>query len=479
MQNSASRIAKLCESWWGCLTDSSKVEQRAYVMKLLALLDWDLPIPFSPQETAERLNALTYLLRGDGQTTIATYFLMPGSLDAPSTVVEKGLDYCPTTRALMQESQSPNINYVLISDLYRSYFYDTYTDELLLHADDPSTFNRDVAEYLKRGMVARGGLEEIRREPRSVAARHLRDWRKRWKHAFSEYTQVAEATLDALMDRLIVIRFLFQYDVFKRTRRRLISRFLGIVADASTDNAKRRGHCGGKLVRLFHDMWLDWSADMFRPLEELDDLLEDNELAAPMLKELMLLAQSKFSIATILESFNYGDPTEKMRVRMVPDENEERDIYLKRQQLETIDDARIELEIHEEGYRAIFHWLDKLMAAYDRLDSEFEAETHHEAPVQEDVDLFAWSALDSRRPAACTDKTGHACEKGFGIYYTSEKELRISRLLFVLHLITVCAKKQQTTERLPAMTAVFMERNLRSAVRTATTAKTTRILVNS
>ena len=66
MQNSASEIAKICESWWGRLSDSSKVEQRAYVMKLLALLDWDLPIPFSPRPAAERLNALTYLLRADG-----------------------------------------------------------------------------------------------------------------------------------------------------------------------------------------------------------------------------------------------------------------------------------------------------------------------------------------------------------------------------------------------------------------------------
>lgn len=477
MQNSASEIAKLCESWWGRLTDSSKVEQRAYVMKLLALLDWDLPIPFSPQDTAERLNALTYLLRGDGQTTIATYFLMPGALDAPSTVIEKGLDYCSTTRALMQESQSPNISYVLISDLYRSYFYDAHTDELLLHADDPTTFNREIADFLKRGQVARGALEEIRREPRSVTARRLRDWRKRWKRSFSEYNQVCETTLDALMDRLIVIRFLFQYDILRRTRRRLLARFMDIVAEATTDSATARLECGGKLVRLFHDMWLDWSADMFCPIEELDELLEENEQAAAMLKEFMLLAQSKFSIATILESFNYGDPTEKMRVRMVPDNNEERDACLKRQRLDTIDDVRIELEVHTEGYRAIFHWFDKLISVYDRLDLEFEAKAHHETPAPGDVDLFAWSALDAKRPAACTDKLGHACAEGFGMHYTSEKELRISRLLLVLHLITLCAKKQQASEQLPSIAPVFMEKVVRS-VTNKRSDDSTRILVN-
>ena len=153
MQNSASEIAKICESWWGHLTDSSKVEQRAYVMKLLALLDWDLPIPFSPQATAEQLNALTYLLRGGGQTTIATYFLMPGALDAPSAVIEKGLDFCPVTRALLEESQSPNIHYALISDLYRSYFYDAQTDELLLHADDPAVWNKHPGAALAGGLL--------------------------------------------------------------------------------------------------------------------------------------------------------------------------------------------------------------------------------------------------------------------------------------------------------------------------------------
>ena len=477
MQNSASEIAKLCESWWGRLTDSSKVEQRAYVLKLLALLDWDLPIPFSPQETAEHLNALTYLLRGDGQTTIAAYFLMPGALDAPSMVIEKGLDYCPTTRALMQESQSPNISYVLISDLYRTYFYDAHTDELLLHADDPTAFNRDIADFLKRGQVARGVLEEVRREPRSVTARRLRDWRKRWKRGFSEYNQISEAVLDALMDRLIVIRFLSQYDILRRTRRRLLARFMDIVAEATTDNGTARRECGGKLVRLFHDMWLDWSADMFRPIEELDDLLEENEQTAAMLKEFMLLAQSKFSIATILESFNYGDPTEKMRVRMVPDDNEERDAYLKRQRLDSIDEARIELEIHNEGYRAIFHWFDKLIAVYDRLNLEFEAKAHRETPARGDVDLFSWSALDSKRPVACTDILGQACAKGFGLHYTSENELRISRLLFVLHLITLYARKQQATEQLPAIASVFMDKSVRSVAHNKS-ASSTRILVN-
>ena len=455
MQNSASEIAKICESWWGRLADSSKVEQRAYVMKLLALLDWDLPIPFSPKPAAERLNALTYLLRADGQTTIAAYFLMPGALDAPSNVMEKGLDYCHTTKALMQESRSPNINYVLISDLYRTYFYDAHTDELLLHADDPASFNRQVAEYLKHGRVARGALEEIRREPRSTVARRLREWRERWKRALGEYHHVPENALDVLMDRLMVIRVLFQHDILRRTRCRLEERFMELSAEGVMGNTRARRECGGKLVRLFHDMWLDWRTDIFAPLPALDGLLEDNDLVAPLLSECMLLSRAKFSIATILESFNCGDPTEKMRVRMVPDDNEDRDFYLSKQTLETIDETRIEIDIHEEGYRAIFHWLDKLIDLYDRISLDFEAKAHRETLQHNVVDLFAWSALDSKRPDACADRIGHACAQGLRIRCNNERQLRIARLLLTLHLVYLCHSRQHPLDYLPAIGPVF------------------------
>lgn len=457
MQNSASEITKVCESWWECLADSSKVEQRAHVMKLLALLDWDLPIPFSPKTAAEQLNALTYLLRADGQTTIATYFLLPGALDAPSSVVEKGLDFCHTTRSLMQETKSPNINYVLISDLYRTYFYAADTEELLLHADAPAAFNGQVAEYLKRGRVARGALEEIRREPRSTSARRLREWQERWKRALSEYRRVSDTSLNALMDRLTLLRFLFRHNVLRKTRRRLEQQFLELSAEGILGNVTTRRECGGKLARLFHDMWLDWRADIFAPLPDLDELLEDNELVASMLSECMLLTPSKFSIATILESFNYGDPTEKLRVRMVPDVNEDREYYLEKQTLETIDEARIEINIHDEGYRAIFHWLDKLIDVYDKISFDFDATVHRETQQQNVIDLFAWSVVDAKRPGACVAPLDHACTHGLRIHCDNERQVRVARLLLSMHLISLSSSRQQTTDHLPSIGPVFRD----------------------
>lgn len=57
-----------------------------------------------------------------------------------------------------------------------------------------------------------------------------------------------------------------------------------------------------------------------------------------------------------------------MRVRAVPDSNDERDHFLSRQTVSTVDSARIEIDLLEEGYRSIFHWFDKVVAVYERLE---------------------------------------------------------------------------------------------------------------
>ncbi|MFA7693014.1 MAG: hypothetical protein GX117_08100 [Candidatus Hydrogenedentes bacterium] len=454
MQNSASEIAKICESWWGHLADSSKVEQRAYVMKLLALLDWDFPIPFSPKAAAERLNALTYLLRADGLTTVAAYFLMPGALDAPSIIRDKGLDYCTTTRLLMEESTSPNIHYVFISDLNRSYFYDNHGSQLLLSADDPASFNQQLAVYLQHGRVSRGALEEIRREPRSAAACRLRDWCDRWTQALNECTSMSTAALDCLMDRLLFTRYVFQHDIFRRTRRSLQGRFIALCDGSAIHQERLRKESGGKLVRLFHDMWLDWRAAIYAPLPALDELLEGNELIPTLLHEFMLLSPTLFSMSTILERFNFGDPTEKLRIRMVPDRNEEREIYLSRYTLDTIDAARITVDIYDEGYRAIFHWLDALLQRYEQLNREFETQVCLETEGS-DLDLFGWSDVNARRPQACSDRLRHACEQGFRVVCKSEHQQRLAKLLVHLYLIQLAASKYPAMEYLPPIHPIF------------------------
>ncbi|MBP8131965.1 MAG: hypothetical protein KA184_20490 [Candidatus Hydrogenedentes bacterium] len=432
MREGSGKIARLCASWRDTLTDSAKSEQHRYAEELLRLLGWDEPAAGTPGEASKELCARPYLLRAAGQQTLAAYFVLPGTLEPPSNVVEHGLDFCLATRMLTSEAQEAGFAYALITDLYRSYLYDLRTDELLLCADEPEDFDREFAEVLRRTSVERGALEEVRREPRSTTARRLREWCERWTAVVATRGRIAPDTASLVIDRLLVVRYLFAHNILRRTKWRLEQRFQKLSSRAANSDTAGLSR---DLMHLFHDMWFDWRIDLFEPVPELDKALGDDHLAASMLSEFALLSRGKFSIATILESFNHGDPREKMLVRIVPDVNEERERYLSRQTIDTADDARIEVDLAEEGYRAIFYWFDKVVTLYERLAVDFDARARRTLPVTQDMDLFAWSELDADRPGACADKFAYACEKGLRVYFRGPRQFRVSRLMLTLHLI--------------------------------------------
>jgi len=457
MKDSSREMTQLCEAWWQQLATSTKLEQQRYAGRFLGLLGWEPAVPFSPREAAESLSAAPYILRTAGQMSVAAYFLMPGVLEPPSAVRERGLDFCVAARRLVEEARAVKVTYALVTDLYRSYLYDVRTDELLLHADTPALFNGELAPALSRDAVERGALEEVRREPRSVVARQLREWREGWTpHIASQGGLGAEAACLAV-DRLLTVRYLYARNILKRTRYQLQQRFDALVARAAGgDDAK----VGQELTKLFHDMWLDWRMDLFEAMPALDAVLGRDAVAGPLLREFALLSRGKFSIAAILESFNCGEPDEKMRVRMVPDANEDREHYLSKQTLETIDAARVEVDLAEEGYRAIFHWIDRVIGLYQRLEVDFDAQAQRQQTQPEDLDLFAWSEIDASRPNACADKIAHACEQGFRVYFSNARQFRVARLLLTLHLINRYDQTRQTVERFPALSSVLVKRPL-------------------
>ena len=457
MKDTSLDIMKLCESWWGRLADATRVEQQAFVRRLLDLLGWEEPLPFSPRQGAAAMGAATYLLQAGNGATTAAFFLPPGALEPPTPLVDRGLDFCPATRVLVEETRSPGVQYLLATDLFRSYLYDLRTDELLLFADEPRTFNLELAPVLQRPRVLEGSLEDLRRQPRSMAARRLREWSQRWIDTLCMRGRIGEETASLALDRLFVMRFLFGHDVMRRTRARLQQRYEALAARAAAPGGVPAG-VGADLVRLFHDMWLDWGIDLFAPSADLDAALGRDDIAGPWLAESVLLSRGKLTIATALESFNHGDPSEKMRVRMVPDENEERDQFLARQSLETIDSARIVVDVTEEGYRAVLHWFDKMVALYDRLNLDFDRHARQITPPAREVDLFAWSEIDARRPAACTDRIAHAAAHGLGVYHSDARQQRIVRLLLTMHLISLYHQRREPVDRLPGLGSVLQRR---------------------
>ncbi len=452
---SSHEIAKLCESWWGKLADNTKEDQHRFAEQLLNLLGWGTVTPIESKPVLAHVGSASYVLRSGAQIAVAAHFVMPGALDPPSSLTKRGLDFCDTTRLLVNETRALNVDYAFITDLYRSYFYDARTDELLMSADSPAEFRRDMADPLRQADIESGSLEQLRRPPRTEVARHLHEWCHYWRETIVAHSGLADDAAFLVLDRLLVLRYLFEHDILKRTGWRLRRRFAELVGKAFS--ADSRG-CGRVLCGLFHDIWFDWKADLFAAEPAIDAVLEKDSVAVPLLKESALHSRTKFSIATILESFNYGEAAEKARVRMVPDANEDREGYLARQTLAAIDEAHIEIDLADEGYRAILHWFDNLVAMYERLDVEFERQAAQGAACMPEIDLFEWSEIAARRPQALTDRLQHAVERGMTVYYSTPRQLRTARLMLYLHLISRYHQSKQRFLSFPKIEAVFERR---------------------
>lgn len=449
-------ITRLCTAWWERLSDSTKEDHQLYARQFLELLGWTHMTQIDTTSNENPLSNVSYVLRGGGESSVAAHFMMPGSLEPPSSIVERGLDFCESTRLLVNGTRRLNVGYSFITDFFRSYLYDVQTDELILYGDTPDVFDHDLADILAKANVERGSLEEIRRHPRSFGARQLRHWCHQWCEVIVSESTVNEHAAHLAIDRLLVLRYLFDHDMLERSGWRLRNRFSEVVSMAFSSDVHG---CGKALSALYHDIWLDWKARLYKPDGDLEKALERDDIVAPMLKEFTLFSNAKFTIATILESFNFGDATEKARVRLVPEPDEDREAYLAKQTVQTVDDTHVTVDILEEGYRAIFYWYDRVADLYERLGAEFDSVSFAQhRPQEEDMDLFEWSEMDADRPGALGDRFRHVVEHGLVIYYSSERQYRTARLMLYLHVISSYAQAKHRFTQFPAIEEALMRR---------------------
>jgi hypothetical protein len=451
----ANELQRLCEAWWEEIAHSTKHEHHRFAENFLELLGWHEPAPIAVQALAPQLSAVSYILRGPGQTNVAAHFGIPGSLEPPSSVVERGLDFCEATRTLVEVSRSLHVPYCFVTDLFRSYLYDVRTDELLLYADSPGEFKKEMGMVIERGQIECGSLEELRRQPRTHVARQLREWRRRWSDTLAAFTEQPEEAVEIVLDRLVVLRFLLDHDIHKRSAWSLRTRYDEALAAAREPEPFG---CAQALLRLFRDMSSEWRASLFAPVTGLDEAIAQDELIAPLLVEFALLSRTKFALPTILESFNYGDASEKARIRLIPEDDEERLALLLKQTATTVDELEIEVDIEDEGYRAVTHWLDRLAQVYQRLAAEYESTEEVQAPADYDMDLLEWSERAALSPSAFTDPYHHALEQALTIHYASPRQRRTARLLVYLHVIARYAQRPDRFTRFPHIEAALKPR---------------------
>jgi len=448
-------IQRLCESWWERLADSTRDDQHRFADKFLSLLGWTdhehiepVAVPGQPTTTAN-------VIRLKSHAPMVTYFVLPGMLEPPAAVIKRGLDYCETTRTLVDTNRFFNAGYAFVTDLFRSYLYDARTDELLLYADAPAQFAQEFGDVLRRDRVEAGSLDEIRRQPRSYTARQLREWVQRWSETLCVDWRAPEESAWLAMDRLITLRYIVERDLARKPGWQPAQDFSRLMMLAV--NGRSEG-LGRQLAGLFTDAYHAWDAELFAPAPPLEATFEQDGLAGPLLRELALLSKTKFTIPTILESFNYGDAAEKARVRMIPEHNEERSIYLSQRTSANVDETHIDLDVADEGYRSIMHWVDQLVDTYERLNLEFEVSASTKQAKNDDMDLFGWSEMDSKTPNAFADKIQHAAEKGISIFCSSPRQFRTARLMMYLHLIGQYEKSNTRFQGFPKIESSLKRR---------------------
>src|SRR5690606_29368780 len=115
---------------------------------------------------------------------------------------------------------------------------------LLLYADSPSEFREEIAPAIQREAVEKRALGELRRPPRSVMARQLREWRLYWVKQFVLRTHCPEESAHLLIDRLFVVRYLLAHKIFRRTRGHFQQRFSELTRACWSGRAER---CGEQL----------------------------------------------------------------------------------------------------------------------------------------------------------------------------------------------------------------------------------------
>lgn len=447
-------IQRLCESWWERLADSSRDDHHRYTEKFLALLGWGSD-DFEPAAVPGQPSVTAYVLRANQHAPLVAYFTLPGMLEPPAAILKRGLDFCETTRSLTDTNRFFGAPYAFVTDLFRSYLYDVRTDELLLSADAPAQFVQEFDDVLCKDRVYAGALDEIRRQPRSYTARRLREWLQRWSETLCVDWRAPEETAWLALDRLVTLRYVLQRNLDEKPGWQLAGEFGRLLCLAVSGRSEGIGR---RLTELFGDAYRQWGADLFAPQPPLEATFEQDGLAGPLLRELALLSAAKFTIPTILESFNYGDAAEKARVRMIPEQNEERSLYLSQRVADNVDSTHIELDVADEGYRSVLHWLDQVIDTYERLHAEFDAAAHSPKTLNEDMDLFGWSEMDSLTPNAFTDTIGHAIERGITVYCSSPRQFRTARLMLHLHLIDRFERSSTRFQGFPKVDASLKRR---------------------
>lgn len=424
--NQGRKLVELCDRWWDGVSESHG--DLAHVAReFVGVLGWD------DAEWIDIDPALIARATGADGSRLDFAFLPPGYLEPSSKVSGAGLDYAPIARMVTGACRERGTRFVLVTDLGRSYLYDTEHDELLLYADSPQLFLREIFDEVTRECVDEGGLFEVRRPSRSAMARQLREWEQRWIEKLAADDDEGPGTAEQFMDQLVIARFLCENGLRTNGATQTLECLRDLISGPVTDNA------GTRWSKICQALYTKHGMAFFQPSGRMLKLTSDNAAMTTLFGELGRMSKSKFEMPCVLESFNFGEAAEKARVRLVPGPDEEREKALASQSLDTLGEFKLEIDVLEEGYRAIGHWFAELVGIYRRLGVPMKTVTP--------------GGREETR-----DAITRAVEEGLRIYFASPRQLRTARLLLHLFVIDLYRKYGAALSRFPDIGRAFEAR---------------------
>jgi len=456
-------IEQRCVAWSTVPALDERLGARQHLAReFLNLFGWASPEIWSSPDLTDSDHSVSFRWHDVDAPSIVAHFVPNGSLDHPASLEKRGLDLDLHSAQVVSAVNRQGIHYAFVTDMQVFYLYDARTASLLLTADSPVAFVRDFDDLLVDKQLRAGSLSDVRRQPRSYVARQLRVWQERcWEMLHTEW-RVDDSAAHLATDRLLVLRYAMDAGVLDRPGWEVAAPFAVLVSPYCQ---RPITGCGRAFVELCEGAGKHWQAGLFDSIPSLESVLEQDAVAETLLRECGLLSRAKFDPATVLESFNFGDASEKARVRMIPEENEERLEYLSGQTADTIDDARVHVDLDEEGYRSITHWLDHLLECYARVSATAAAADISES-TPGDMDLFDWSAMNDAQPQAVRDPWRYAFDHGLVIRFSTERQFRTARLLLYLYVVDRYAESGIRLNGFPPIEGAFISRDVARSTET-------------
>jgi hypothetical protein len=422
-------VLTLCDEWWSKKQSGADPgDCRTAGETFLRLLGWK-----TWETISSEVGDASFVVHGRrAHSTVAFHVIHKMKLELPSSLVERGMDYCDCTLMLAGEAQEDGYDFVVVTDFNRFYLYEVQSDELLVYADSPREFTTDMMEGVTKEVVDEIAFEDMHRNPKSLKARQLRRWCQDWFNKLAHREYNAERAADAILDRMVMLRFLYEHPICEMEDWSFREQFDDVASLAFEGPAEDVGEA---LLNVMGELNRRWGMSFFARDEQVERILLDAQVAVPLIRELALHGQAKFESSTILESFNYGDASEKARVRLVPEHSEERESLIRRLCDEVLEAGKLEVDVLDEGYRIIVHWVDRLLERYRDMGTDFSAHAGAALGLGDGNDLLQWSQVENGNGPKDDGVLQFAVKNGFRIWYDSERQYRTARVIMYMYLI--------------------------------------------